>query len=73
MCAPYNVGDKRNGYRINVGLRLPMSDRVGREVYERISSVRISSHRRSGKKSQTAARVVGHRKPGKLLGWRLKP
>ena len=47
--APTTVGDKRNGYRINEGLhpRCPIAH--VREVCERISPDRISSHIRSGK------------------------
>ena len=63
----------RNVYRINEGLHPPMSDRVGWEKNNRQPRNRISSHRRSGKKSQTAARMDGHRKPGKFLGRRLSP
>ena len=72
MCAPTLAGE-RNGYRINEGLHSRCPIVWVREEDNCPPPIPISSHRRSGKKSQTAARVVGQRKPGKLLGWRLKP
>ena len=60
--APTRVGDKRNGYRINKGLHHRCPIAWGRENDNRLPPDRISSHRRSGKKSETAARMDGHRR-----------
>ena len=49
----------------------PMSDRSQREANEITAPDPISSHRRSGKKSQTAARVTGTSLAGQRLGRRL--
>ena len=50
-----------------------MSEPVVREESKRISPVPISSHIRSGKKSQTAARMTGTSEAGQRLGRRLSP